>query len=381
MKLSVATLGWWLSVLPLIGVIAPTSVQAQSITPASDGTGTLVTPSGNQFNILGGDRSSDGANLFHSFEQFGLDSGQTANFLSSPEIQNILGRVVGGNASLINGLIQVTGGNSNLFLINPAGIVFGPNASLNVPADFTATTATKIGFNGNHWFNAVGNNDYQNLIGTPTTFSFGGSQPGSIINAGNLTVQPEQNLTLLGGIVINTGQMTASGGTITVAAVPGGNLLRISQPGHLLSLEIEPTISDGQVLPITPLDLPTLLTGSGTTGLSVSSTGTVQLTASGTPIPTAAGTAIISGTVDTSVQTSGIGGEVNITGNRVNVLGANINAAGANGGGNIRIGGDYQGQGSLPNSEYTFIDKTTTINADALSQGNGGRVIVWADNK
>uniref|UniRef100_A0ACD5GZT2 Filamentous hemagglutinin N-terminal domain-containing protein n=1 Tax=Desertifilum tharense IPPAS B-1220 TaxID=1781255 RepID=A0ACD5GZT2_9CYAN len=67
-----------------------------------------------------------GTNLFHSFEQFGLSEGQIANFLSSPQIQNILGRVIGGDASIINGLIQVSGGNSNLFLINPAGILFGP---------------------------------------------------------------------------------------------------------------------------------------------------------------------------------------------------------------------------------------------------------------
>lgn len=67
-----------------------------------------------------------------------------------------MGRVVGGNASIINGLIRVTGGNSNLFLINPAGIVFGSQAQLNVPAAFTATTATSIGFGNNLWFNVVG---------------------------------------------------------------------------------------------------------------------------------------------------------------------------------------------------------------------------------
>ncbi len=67
------------------------------------------------------------------------------------KIKNILARVTGGDASLINGLIQVSGGNSNLFLMNPAGIVFGANASLNVPAAFTATTATGIGIDSN-WF-------------------------------------------------------------------------------------------------------------------------------------------------------------------------------------------------------------------------------------
>jgi filamentous hemagglutinin family protein len=73
-----------------------------------------------------------------------LDSGQIANFISTPNVQNILGRINGENASVINGLLQVSGGNSNLFLMNPSGIVFGQNATLNVPAAFTATTANGI---------------------------------------------------------------------------------------------------------------------------------------------------------------------------------------------------------------------------------------------
>jgi large exoprotein involved in heme utilization and adhesion len=112
--------------------------------------------------------------------------------------------------------------------MNPAGIVFGRGASLNVPASFTATTATAIGFDGNNWFNAFGKNNYQNLIGTPSIFAFDNAQPGSIVNGGNLAVGEEQNLTLLGGNVINTGQLTAPSGTITLAAVPGENLVRIT---------------------------------------------------------------------------------------------------------------------------------------------------------
>ncbi|HBK62311.1 MAG TPA: hypothetical protein DD000_01960, partial [Cyanobacteria bacterium UBA11166] len=158
--------------------------QSQSIIPAVDGTGTTVTINGNQFNIQGGTLSGDGANLFQSFQQFGLSNGEIANFLSNPSIRNILGRVVGGDPSIINGLIQVTGGNSNLFLMNPAGIVFGRNAELNVPASFTATTATGIGFPGG-WFNAFGSNDYNSLVGNPDGFRFETLQPGAIINLGN----------------------------------------------------------------------------------------------------------------------------------------------------------------------------------------------------
>lgn len=274
-----------LSLVALIGAIpfgllslhtvSPT--HAQVITPAADGTSTTVTSNGNRFNIQGGTLSGDRANLFHSFEQFGVREGQIANFLSNPNIQNILGGVIGGDASIINGLIQVTGGNSHLFLMNPAGILFGLNASLNVPASFTATTATGIGLGGG-WFDAIATNDYAALVGTPSTFNFSLLQSGSIVNFGNLTVKLGQNLALLGGTVISTGSLSAPGGQITVAAVPGENLLRFSQQGHLLSLEISPS----SPVPLSPLSLPQLLTGSGNaTEVTVNSNGTVQLAGSG----------------------------------------------------------------------------------------------------
>ncbi len=263
---------------------------AQSIIPAPDGTGTAVTTEGNRLNITGGSLSRDGVNLFHSFQQFGLTESQIANFLSNPNIRNIFGRVAGGNASYINGLIQVTGGNSNLFLMNPAGIVFGANVRLNVPAAFTATTATAIGFDAG-WFNAVGTNDYAALVGTPSGFYFGTAQPGSIANFGDLAVQPGQNLTLSGGTVVSAGSLNVPGGNLIVASVPGENLLRISQAGHLLSLDVKAGIGglgEGSNAPnvyaIAPLSLPQLLAGGGfyhASNLTVNSDGTVQLVGSG----------------------------------------------------------------------------------------------------
>jgi hypothetical protein len=74
-----------------------------------------------------------------------------------------------------------------------------------------------------------------------------------------------------------------------------------------------------------------------------------------------------------------IGGEVNVLGDKVGLIGANINASGLNGGGNVRIGGDYQGKGQVPNASRTFVSSDSVINADALSEGDGGRVILWAD--
>ncbi len=156
--------------LGLLNVLGSRAI-SQTITPTTDSTGTRVNFQTNsqQFHITGGIQANH--NLFHSFQQFGLDANQTAISWSRPGIENIFGRVAGGEASLINGRIQVSGGPANLYLMNPAGIVFGSGASLNVPAAFTATTASGIGFNSGlpldasqsaspssqiAWFNAVG---------------------------------------------------------------------------------------------------------------------------------------------------------------------------------------------------------------------------------
>ncbi|WP_432812383.1 CHAT domain-containing protein [Pantanalinema sp. GBBB05] len=356
---------------------------AQTIAPAVDRTGTTVILHGDRYDISGGQRSQDGANLFHSFERFGLNSGEIANFLSTPAIQNILGRVIGGNPSYINGLIQVIGGNSNLFLLNPAGIVFGANASLNVPASFTATTANGIGF-GSNWFHEIGSNDYANLIGNPNTFAFTTPQPGSIANFGNLAVPTGQNLTLLGGTVLNLGRLSAPGGQITVAAVPGETLVRLSQAGTMLNLEFSPwtatnTSNFPNSLPISPLTLPQLLTGGNlgnATGAIAQPDGTILLTGSNTRISATTGTAIVSGRLAT---TSSIGGNVTILGNQIALSSAVLDASGTNGGGRIHIGGDYQGQGLIPNADQTFISHDSVLRADATTTGNGGQVIVWSE--
>ena len=295
------------------------------ITIAPDGTNTGINQAGNTFNITGGTQA--GSNLFHSFQQFGLNAGQIANFLSNPAIANILGRVTGGDASIINGQIQVTGSNANLFLMNPAGMIFGANASLNVPGSFTATTANAIGFRPGiagvpgQWFNATGVNNYTALIGTPSTFVFSALQPGAIINAGNLAVGQGQSLTLLGGTVINTGTLTAPSGTVTLAAVPGNQYVRVGQAGSVLSYDL-PLAVKHTVNPLTtsPLSLPQLLTGgtlTNATGLTVAN-GKVTLTGSGIPVSAGdvvaktvtAGTATLSATknltlVESQLRTTG----------------------------------------------------------------------------
>ena len=361
-------------------LLATCGVSIAQAEPVPDNTtGTNVNQNGDRFDIDGG--TTSGENLFHSFKKFGLNKDQIANFMSNPNIRNILGRVTGGDASVINGLIQVTGGNSNLFLINPAGIIFGKDASLNLPASFTATTANGIQV-GDFWFDALGSNNYSNLVGDVNGFAFATDEAGSIVNAGNLAVSQGERINLVGGLVINTGTLEAPEGNINITAVPEKQLVKISPEGSLLSLGLPTdaanTLSAGAEL-VTPQALPELLTGGDlqqATDVKVADNGTIKLTRSDTEIPSDAGTTIASGNIDVSGNS---GGNVNVLGDKVGVVAGNIDASGTNGGGEILIGGDYKGQGEVPNASRTFIDSESVIAADAVASGNGGKIIAWAD--
>ncbi|MBE9050746.1 CHAT domain-containing protein [Nostocales cyanobacterium LEGE 11386] len=357
--------------------LSPNLAKAQNIIPAPDNTGTLVNTQSNNIDISGGSLSSDRANLFHSFSKFGLDVNQTANFLSQPSIQNILGRVTGGEASLINGLITVTGGNSNLYLINPAGIIFGANASLNVPASFTATTANRIGL-GENWFNASGWNKYNELLGTPHSFAFDSTIASAILNEGNLAVT-SGNLTLLGGTVASTGELFAPGGNITVAAVPGTSLLRFSIPGNPLSLEVQP-LNNNQ----SENSLAKLLTGGGganASTLQVHSNGEVELIGSGLRVENGdvvvkkatADTATFSANRNLTLPESQL-----LTTNHLNLFAQNTvtvrestaNAFTAIAGGNLYI----QGNQGINVLAIDHLDKTPFVSGGNLTLVSDGKI-------
>src|SRR4026207_192789 len=113
----------------------------------------VILPSGQtQYNITGGTRPGGGTNLFHSFGNFNVPTNNIANFLNDSGLStsNILGRVTGGNPSVIFGMIQTNGpggfGNANLFLMNPSGFLFGRSATLNVGGMVAFTTADYLRF-------------------------------------------------------------------------------------------------------------------------------------------------------------------------------------------------------------------------------------------
>ncbi|RMD76640.1 MAG: filamentous hemagglutinin N-terminal domain-containing protein, partial [Chloroflexi bacterium] len=332
-----------------------------------------------------GSLSGNGQNLFHLFRDFNVGNGQIANFLSNPQIRNILAGVNGGNASYINGLIQITGGNSNLYLLNPAGIVFGPNARLNLPAAFHASTAQRVLFEGGV-FDVNGQNLYLSLNSQPSGFEF--LSKGLIINEGELRVARGQTLSLMAYQVINTGILAAPAGNIHIVAVPETGMVRVSQEGMLLSLEIpqERLPSGGAIAAV---DLPSLLTGQGSQPVNSvirNPDGTIHLVHDPSKIPTTTNTAVISGSLSVA-NPIGTGGKITITGQNIALINTNLTASGQLGGGTILLGGDYLGGTtgtnrlhSSFNAQNLFINSGSLMAADALNQGNGGTVIAWADN-
>ena len=112
---------------------------------------TIVTPQGNTFNITGGNTSGNGKNVFQVFDRLNLTAGQTANFQTQSSIRNILTRITGNEPSRIDGLLKVSGSNANLYLLNPSGILFGPNARLDLSGNFFASNATGIQFGNQIW--------------------------------------------------------------------------------------------------------------------------------------------------------------------------------------------------------------------------------------
>ncbi|MEM6252437.1 MAG: CHAT domain-containing protein [Cyanobacteria bacterium P01_D01_bin.156] len=359
----------------LITFISPvalvTTAQAQSITSADNAT--TVQQIGDQYQIDGGNVSGDSTTLIHSFDQFGLLTGESAQFSNPATIENIIGRITGGDASIIDGLLAVDG-NANLYLLNPSGIFFGENTQLNLAGSFSASTATGLNF-GDELLDTLGTNDYASLTGAPTGYEFA-TETGALINAGDLAVTSGQSLTLLGGQVINTGQL--SGGEVLVMAVPGENRVRLSQSGSLLGLELETLPNAAPTADFTASTVPALLTGAGDLGMAtditVNADGSVSLSGSSLQIPMEEGTAVISGQLTTD------GGNVGILGEQIALVDATLDASGDAGGGTVLIGGDDLGNGTVPNAAATVIDENSVVLADARDAGNGGKIVAWGTN-
>jgi filamentous hemagglutinin family protein len=184
-----------------------------------------------------------GSNLFHSFQDFNIDDGRGTFFSNPAGIENILTRITGGNPSNIFGTLGVLG-NANLFLINPNGIVFGPNARLDVGGSFFASTAEGITFLDGYQFSAT-NLDVPPLltINVPIGLQFG-ANPEGIVNqsvatndAGEvrgLEVPSGETLVLVGGnILFDEGLIDSPGSRVELAGLAAPGTVGLNPDGSL----------------------------------------------------------------------------------------------------------------------------------------------------
>src|SRR5687768_11874824 len=118
----------------LAALLSAGPVQAQIVTDGS--VGPKVSLQSGQIEIGADLGTRRGDNLFHSFETFGIIAGQTATFTGPGAIRNVISRVTGGDVSNIDGTLASRVGQANLYFLNPAGVIFGPNAKLDVPGSF-----------------------------------------------------------------------------------------------------------------------------------------------------------------------------------------------------------------------------------------------------
>src|SRR4028118_2271420 len=205
-------------------------------------------------NNLPSDRITGGAirgvNLFHSFGEFNINTGRGAYFENPSGIANIFTRVTGGNPSNILGNLGVLG-NSNLFLINPKGIVFGPSARLDLRGSFVGTSASGVVFNNGFEFSSANPQAVPLLaINIPVGLRFR-ENPGAIVNASSVTeviqdqtipvglaVPPGQTLALVGGdVIFNNGFASAFSGNIQLGSVASPGLVSFNIMSQGLGLD------------------------------------------------------------------------------------------------------------------------------------------------
>ncbi len=184
------------------------------------------------FKIDGGAKRQ--TNLFHSFRLFSIPNNGSAYFNNELDIQNIITRVTGGFVSNIDGLIKANG-TANLFLINPSGIIFGPNAALNIGGSFVASTASGLNFaDGTHFSATAPPTPPLLTISTPLGLQYG-SNAGSIqVQESRLQVPKGETIALIGGNVrMEGGTLLAPGGRVELGGLAGTGTVGLNADGRL----------------------------------------------------------------------------------------------------------------------------------------------------
>lgn len=291
-----------------------------------------------------------------NWQTFGVPLGSTTYFRQPDAASTSINRVLGGLRSDIMGYL---GSNGRLVLVNGAGIAVGANAIIDT-AGFTASSlflSEEDAINGR--------------------LLFEGGLAGITIGEGARILAHGGDIVLIGSQVQveRNAVIQADGATILAA----GEKVEVTGRG-LEGIRMEVQAGNEAV------NLGTLQGDAvGIFAGTLKHSGLVRaqaVTAGGGKVVLKAidGDNLVDGTVIASAQ-GGKGGSIDVLGKRVALLaGADVDASGTSGGGSIRIGGDYQGANAdVPNAQAVYVDAAASIKADAGTQGDGGRVIVWSD--
>ncbi|MFN6455014.1 MAG: filamentous hemagglutinin N-terminal domain-containing protein [Nostoc sp. EfeVER01] len=319
-------------------------------------------------------------NLFHSFGEFNISEGRGAYFLSpSADIQNILARVTGNNSSEILGKLGTLGSsNPNLFLINPNGIVFGKDASLDVQGSFVGTTANGVQFGNQGVFSATNPQAVPLLTINPSVLFFNqinknaaiqnssivpaGISP-SGINASGLRVPDRKSLLLVGSdINMDGGRLRAYGGRVELGGLSAPGNINLQLDDNNFSLIFPENVTRADVS----------LKNAANINVSASDGGDIIVNARNIDI------------LEESVLIAGIGQDL---GTPETVAGdITLNATGeikvAGVGSGIRnfvtLGAKGNGGNITINSSSLTLEDSALLAASNLGQGNAGNIIIDA---
>jgi filamentous hemagglutinin family protein len=206
----------------VVGTIAsPSVVLGQIIPDATLPNNSTVTTEDTLKTITGGTQA--GNNLFHSFERFGISAGETAYFNNGEAIANIITRVTGNQISNIDGVLAANG-NANLFVLNPNGIQFGPNARLNLGGSLVASSAERLLFDDGTGFSARPEGSESVLtIAVPVGLQYGENAGKIGVNSAILAGAPDRELRLGGAeVTIAAGEVRSPGGYLEVLGITNG---------------------------------------------------------------------------------------------------------------------------------------------------------------
>ncbi|WP_165904798.1 two-partner secretion domain-containing protein [Sulfurisoma sediminicola] len=300
--------------------------------------------------------NSSGAIL--EWNRFGIPAGEAVRFIQSSASSSVLNRVLaGGGLSAIYGSLS---SNGKVWLVNPAGILVGPGGTVDT-AGFVASTL------------AVRDADF--LAGR-LTFSGAG---GDVTNQGSITTPAGGSVYLIGANVGNEGIINSPRGEVILAAGQTVNLVDTATPG----IKVEITGAAGNTT-----NLGTIAAEAGRIGMAgvvVRNSGLLNASSAvaqgGKVFLRASRDAYVDGN-GRIVATGTRGGRVEVLGDTVTLTDrARIDASGERGGGRIMVGGDYQGRNpAVRNAQRTYFGPNSRLVADAKKVGDGGTVIVWADD-